>query len=354
MALSCSTKSVTLCALFGLAGSALIPPVPASAAPSGGDPFAPGSVVIAQGGTIAGAAGSGKGTTVKQNGEVEFYPPNSNGDVAPEASFTKDMYGPTDMAFDPSGDLWVANINVPTLVELTRPSSPCPTRCRPWSSRQRPIRSTSSPISLSTARATCGSSVAMRAGYEYAKPQLATSGKPKPIATISDLPSAPLGEAFDSGGNLWVTTVTTTGKPCPSGCVVESQRRTWPWLTQRPRSSSLRLVASTWPSQHQGTCGWSPGAPAQTAVSALPAPTSWWSSRRPSSQHRAPLRLLSGSVPRRPGLYGDPTASPSAHKAIYGSPTSTNPPQSNTAKASFPALGGRPLPCGPSWARRPG
>ena len=60
------------------------------------------------------------GTGVEANGEVDVYPPGANGDVAPEASFTKGMYGPTTVAFDPSGDLWVANENTSTLVELTR------------------------------------------------------------------------------------------------------------------------------------------------------------------------------------------------------------------------------------------
>ena len=49
-----------------------------------------------------------------------MYPPNANGDVAPQASFTNGMYGPTTMAFDPSGDLWIANENTSDLFEITR------------------------------------------------------------------------------------------------------------------------------------------------------------------------------------------------------------------------------------------
>ena len=49
-----------------------------------------------------------------------MYPPNANGDVAPEASFTNGMYGPTTMVFDSSGDLWVANENTSDLFELTK------------------------------------------------------------------------------------------------------------------------------------------------------------------------------------------------------------------------------------------
>src|SRR5277367_6844678 len=84
-----SMKAGSLCALVGLASPVLVAPTAASAAPAGMGPFAPGSVVVSQGGTIAAKGGSGKGTTVEANGELNVYPPGSNGDVAPEASFTK-------------------------------------------------------------------------------------------------------------------------------------------------------------------------------------------------------------------------------------------------------------------------
>ena len=108
-----------LCGLFGLASSVLVAPTGASATPFGPGPFAPGSVVVAQGGTIFGGRRL-SGTGVEANGAVNVYPPNANGDVAPEASFTNGMYGPSIVAFDPSGDLWAANENTSTLVEFTR------------------------------------------------------------------------------------------------------------------------------------------------------------------------------------------------------------------------------------------
>ncbi len=74
-----------LCALVGLASPVLVAPSGASAAPSGVGPFAPGSVVVSDGGTIAAAGKRGKGTTVEANGELNVYPPGANGDVAPEA-----------------------------------------------------------------------------------------------------------------------------------------------------------------------------------------------------------------------------------------------------------------------------
>ena len=115
-----SVKTGALCALLGLASPVLVAPTGASAAPSGAGPFAPGSIVVSQGGTIAGTGKTGKGTTVEANGEVNVYPPGSNGDVAPEASLTKGMYGPFTVVFDPSGDLWADNVNTATLVEITK------------------------------------------------------------------------------------------------------------------------------------------------------------------------------------------------------------------------------------------
>ncbi len=70
------------------------------------------------------------GTGVEAYGALNVYPPNANGDVAPEASFTNGMNGPFVVVFDPSGDLWAANVNNGTLVEFTR-AQPRPTPCRP-------------------------------------------------------------------------------------------------------------------------------------------------------------------------------------------------------------------------------
>ena len=124
-----SMRNGSLCALVGLGASMLVAPIEASATPLGLGPFAPGSVVVSQGGTIFG--GTNVGTGVELNGDVDVYPPNANGDVAPEASFTNGMYGPTTMAFDP----W-ATCGWPTKIPATsssspKPSWPCPTLCRP-------------------------------------------------------------------------------------------------------------------------------------------------------------------------------------------------------------------------------
>ena len=178
-----------LCALLGLANSLLVAPTQASASPFSAGPFAPGSVVVSQGGEIFGGISSGTG--VEANGEVVVYPPSANGDVAPEASFTNGMYGPTTLAFDPWGDLWVANENTSDLVELTRTElamrQPCAGR-----DHLRGAGALANPFGLAFDRSgnlwVVGNWCRV---YEYTRWQLARSGSPTPHTTISDFPALP-------------------------------------------------------------------------------------------------------------------------------------------------------------------
>jgi len=220
-ALSRSVKLRALCALVSLAASMLVVPTEASATPFGLRPLAPGSVVVAQGGTIAGDSTGTSG--VEANGDVDVYPPGSNGDVAPLASFTQGMSGPFVVVFDPSGDLWAANVNTSTLVELTRAQLAMP-----------------NPVPAVTITSTSGALadpygmafdpwgnlwvVGTSSGrvYEYARWQLARSGSPTPVTTITDFPGTPDGDAFDPRGDLWVTVQLSSA--CPQGCVVEFSR----------------------------------------------------------------------------------------------------------------------------------
>jgi len=207
--------------VLGAAVLVLVAPTTTSASPFGAPPsFQAGTIVVSQGGTIYGNGGSGVGTTVEENGDVHLYAPNANGDAAPEASFINGIYGPTTMAFDPAGDLWVANENTSTLVELTRAQ----------------LR-TANPVPRVTISSTVGDLVNPfgmvfdRGGnlwvvgnnvgrvFEYTKEQLATSGSPTPQITISDFPGPLLGDGFDASGDLWVTTMLSPS--CPQGCLVE-------------------------------------------------------------------------------------------------------------------------------------
>ena len=127
---------------------------------------------------------------------MDFYSRNSNGDVAPEARFTNGMAGPVAMAFDPSGDLWVANIKIGNVVELTLAQLTMPDPVPAVT-----ITLPSGALALPTGRAIdpSGDVWVVDSGasqvVEYTAGQLTTSGSPAPATTISvpDLPGSPLG-----------------------------------------------------------------------------------------------------------------------------------------------------------------
>jgi hypothetical protein len=213
-----------LCALAGLGSPILALPTGASATAFGPVPFAPGSVVVAQGGTIAGDGVTGTG--VEANGALNIYPPDASGDTAPEVSFTNGMNGPFVVVFDPSGDLWAANVNNGTLVEFTRAqlATPNPVPAVTISAPPSAPQALDDPYGMAFDRSGNLWVVGNSAGkvYEYAKWQLARSGSPAPVTTISEFPGTPLGDGFDPSGNLWVTIQLSS--TCPEGCVVEFSR----------------------------------------------------------------------------------------------------------------------------------
>ena len=89
---------------------------------------------------------------------VNVFPTTANGDVAPSRSVTANsgsLNAPQGAAFDPQGDLWVANSTGQTIAE-------------------------------------------------YTPAQLASSGNPAPHVVLS-VPAIPTAVAFDASGNLWVT-----------------------------------------------------------------------------------------------------------------------------------------------------
>jgi streptogramin lyase len=165
------------------------------------------SVVVSQGGTIYGDTGSpgGIGSNAQANGEVDVYAPGTGGDVVPEVRFTRGVFGPVTMAFDPSGDLWVANNNSSTLVELTK-AQLATANPRPNVTISAPSLALETPYGMAFDRS--GDlwvvSYADDSVYEYTKTELTRSGSPKPRTTISIGLASPVGDAFDSSGDLWV------------------------------------------------------------------------------------------------------------------------------------------------------
>ena len=335
-----------LCAIVGLASSLLAAPNEASATAFGLAPFMPGSVVVSQGGTIFG--GTNAGTGVELNGEVDVYPPNANGDMRPEARYTNGSYGPTTMVFDSSGDLWVGNENTSNLFELaraqlgTRDRVPAVTIFAEAGALANPFG-----MAFDSSGNLWVVSNAWDKVYEYSATELAASGGPTPVTTISDFPSTPIfGDAFDASGDLWVSTVDS---------VVEFSKVE----LASPDPAPTRVISSSGGAQLVFDASgdlWMVTGGGRTA-SAPPAPMRWWSSPRPSSPRRVPLllpsRLLRPCPVAPPGPCTAPTRWRSTLRVTCGLRTSTTTPQSSSAGASF-SVRGRPPLCGPSLAQIPG
>ncbi|HXW79948.1 MAG TPA: hypothetical protein VEJ84_10640, partial [Acidimicrobiales bacterium] len=149
----------------------------------------PGTVFVVNGGS----AGMGRG-----NGSVTLYRPGASGNAHPEAVITAGIGGPGSLAFDSSGNLWVANI-VGTVTEYDKAelasASPAPT------------------VTLSSAAFVTPGGLAFDASgdlwvadtgsgevFEFTKAQLARSGAPEPVVTLSPNNCSP---DFDPSGDLW-------------------------------------------------------------------------------------------------------------------------------------------------------
>ena len=196
-----STRAGALCALVGLASSMLVAPTEASAAPFGAGPFAQGSVVGSQAdlapGTIfvANGGANGWGSTGIGPGSITIYRPGASGDAHPEAVITKGIDGPLGLAFDSSGNLWVANFESSVVeyskAELTKPS-PTPARTINYRAGGVAFDPSGNLWAINWAAAT---------GVEFSKASLAKAVQPRPLSVLGVGDECSI--AFDPSGDLW-------------------------------------------------------------------------------------------------------------------------------------------------------
>ena len=226
------TKTGAVCTLFGLASPMLVAPTVASAAPAGIGPFAAGERRRLPGWHDRRDRQEWEGTTVEANGEVNVYPPGANGDVAPQASFTKDMYGPFTVVFDPSGDLWADNVNTSTLVEITRAqlATPNPVPAVTISSASGLTTSTTWPLTL---KATSGQPVTNPAGSTSTpRANWPARARRRPTPLFRPSRASPAVSAL--------TPPATCGsrpkcpRPAPTAVWSSSPRPSWPWPARKP------------------------------------------------------------------------------------------------------------------------
>jgi sugar lactone lactonase YvrE len=182
--------------------------------PAAGAGLAEGTIVVAQGGSnyavvANGGSTPGTATGVMAQGEISTYSPNSGGGVVQETRFTSGMNGPVALAFDPAGDLWVANAGNRTLVEYSKAELSEANDAAPTVVISAPSPGElSSPSGMAFDRSgnLWVANTAVGTVTEYSREQLARSGAPKPHTTIDGSHfSSPFGVAFDASGDLWVS-----------------------------------------------------------------------------------------------------------------------------------------------------
>ncbi|HEY1653151.1 MAG TPA: IPT/TIG domain-containing protein [Acidimicrobiales bacterium] len=180
-----------------------------------GDPTP--AVTISANGSSLGAPGSvafdGSGDlwALNEEGTLVEYTPNqlaSSGDPAPAVTIsgTERPYG---FAFDGSGDLWVADMDTSTVVEYT-PSQLAatgdPTPAVTISANASSIDDPSG-VAFDSSGDLWVTSTNNDTLVEFNPSQLASSGDPAPAVTISSTGSSldgPYSLAFDATGDLWV------------------------------------------------------------------------------------------------------------------------------------------------------
>ena len=130
----------------------------------------------------------------------------SSGSPTPAATLADDgsmgLSGPTGIAFDSSGRLWLANTFSKTLARYDNPSSL--------------VGNTTAPPNVVISSVSLTAPLGMAFGLDgalwvsdsttiskFSASQLAASGTPTPQVTISGL-SGPSGLAFDAAANLWI------------------------------------------------------------------------------------------------------------------------------------------------------
>lgn len=123
------------------------------------------------------------------------------------------LSGPLGIAFDSSGNLWVANAAASTLVEFSAGQVAAGGSPTPGVT----IGASAGSLNFPSALAFDGKGDLWVANdmansvVEFTSTQLATSGTPTPVVTLTATSASiagPLGIAFDAGGNLWVSNAT--------------------------------------------------------------------------------------------------------------------------------------------------
>ena len=160
--------------------------------------------------------GGGGATGTAATGSVTSYPGADKGDAGAWQTIATKINAPQGVAFDNSGNLWVANSNTNTLFEYARSAltKASPTPLVTISSNSAGSLSGPGGLSFDRSGNLWVANTSVSTVVEYDKSQLTKSGAPTPKVTISNNSfNAPFGVAVDSSGNLWVSDNAQQGSP---------------------------------------------------------------------------------------------------------------------------------------------
>jgi sugar lactone lactonase YvrE len=202
-----AAAAVTAVAAAGLAG-VVATVATASLSSATGLAAGPGAVFIANYG------GGGMGT--QGLGGVSAFRSSAAGDAHPLGSISAKLSAPQGLTFDSAGNLWVTSSNTNTVVEYARSqlakASPAPSVILS-SDRSGSLNGPGSLV-FGPSGDLWVANTSVSTVVEYTKSQLAESGSPSPPVTISNNSfNAPYGVAIDSSGDLWVSDNAQQGSP---------------------------------------------------------------------------------------------------------------------------------------------
>jgi len=196
----------TLCLVSAVSAAMLstalgTPAVASTAHVRGSLQLAPGTIFVANAGVDNGGTGTGS---------VTEFSATQTGNVHPVATLSRGLNGPYGLAFDASGDLWVANNLSNTLVEYQKSdlAKASPTPSVTISSVPGDVLNSPAGIAFDSSGNLWVDNNSVDTVTEYTKAQLTRSGAPVPRVTITNEAlfgqAGPYGVAVDPSGDLWV------------------------------------------------------------------------------------------------------------------------------------------------------
>jgi sugar lactone lactonase YvrE len=160
--------------------------------------------------------GGGGSSGIAATGSVSSFGAGASGDAHPLRTMSAKINAPQGLTFDSSGDLWVTSSNTNTVLEYAKSqlakAAPVPSII--LSSDKSGSLNGPGSLVFDSSGDLWVTNTSVSTVVEFTKNQLVASGSPAPVVTISNNSfNAPYGVAIDSSGDLWVSDNAQQGSP---------------------------------------------------------------------------------------------------------------------------------------------